>query len=119
MIADKYGICNSILFTGEVIKTGDMKCLMGEGMPLSENPLTRGRLIIKFNVVFPATGSLPANRVQELKMVLPSQEELFVPDNAEKRILKDFEPNHKIIRVSMKTDDADDDEAVGGSGETC
>merc|ERR1719382_1566546 len=38
---------------GEVIKSGDLKMVRGEGMPQYRNPFEKGRLIIQFNVVFP------------------------------------------------------------------
>ena len=37
---------NSIL-VGEVIKTGDLKSVQGEGMPQYRNPFEKGRLIIQ------------------------------------------------------------------------
>merc|ERR1712214_38913 len=38
---------------GEVIKTGDVKQIQGEGMPQYRNPFEKGRMILQFNVVFP------------------------------------------------------------------
>merc|ERR1711988_1852775 len=38
---------------GECIKTGDLKCVFGEGMPTYRNPFEKGKLIIQFNVEFP------------------------------------------------------------------
>ena len=40
---------------GEVIKPGEVKCVMNEGMPIRGNPMEKGRLIIQFNVNFPKT----------------------------------------------------------------
>ena len=34
-------------FTGEVIKSGDLKMVRGEGMPQYRNPFEKGRLIIQ------------------------------------------------------------------------
>merc|ERR1711972_338023 len=42
---------------GEVIKTGDLKCVYGEGMPTYKNPFEKGKLIVQFKVDFP--DSLP------------------------------------------------------------
>ena len=41
------------IFAGEVIKTGDLKQIQGEGMPQYRNPFEKGRMILQFNVVFP------------------------------------------------------------------
>merc|ERR1711881_313869 len=38
---------------GEVIKTDDIKCVYGEGMPTYRNPFEKGKLIVKFSVDFP------------------------------------------------------------------
>lgn len=36
--------------TGEVIKHGDIKCIVNEGMPIYKSPLEKGSLIIQFLV---------------------------------------------------------------------
>ncbi|ODM86938.1 DnaJ subfamily A member 1 [Orchesella cincta] len=43
---------------GEVIKTGEIKCIMNEGMPINRSPHDKGKLIIHFNVKFPELISL-------------------------------------------------------------
>ena len=35
------------MFPGEVIKSGDLKMVRGEGMPQYRNPFEKGRLIIQ------------------------------------------------------------------------
>ena len=35
------------MFLGEVIKSGDLKMVSGEGMPQYRNPFEKGRLIIQ------------------------------------------------------------------------
>merc|ERR1719477_379616 len=54
---------------GEVIKTGDLKMVRGEGMPQYRNPFEKGRLIIQFNVVFPP--SLEPSVAEKLASILP------------------------------------------------
>jgi len=58
--------------SGEVIKTGDLKQVQGEGMPQYRNPFEKGRLIIQFNVVFP--NSLEPSMAQALAGILPPAE---------------------------------------------
>ena len=55
---------------GEVIKSGDLKSVQGEGMPQYRNPFEKGRLIISFNVVFP--DSLDPAMAESLAKILPS-----------------------------------------------
>lgn len=38
------------LITGELIKPGDTKCVVNEGMPMYRRPFEKGRLIINFTV---------------------------------------------------------------------
>jgi len=54
---------------GEVVTPGDIKCIVGEGMPMHKRPYEKGRLIIRFNVVFPK--SLNAASVQLIEKALP------------------------------------------------
>ena len=54
---------------GEVIKTGDVKQVQGEGMPYYRNPFEKGRLLIQFNVVFPA--NLEPSMAEALSKILP------------------------------------------------
>ena len=58
-----------IYFTGEVIKTGDVKQVQGEGMPYYRNPFEKGRLLMQFNVVFPQ--NLDPNMAEALSKISP------------------------------------------------
>jgi len=75
---------------GEVTKHGDVKYVMGEGMPQYKNPFEKGRLIIQFLVDFPA--SLPPDVIPRLETCLPPRPEQMVPDNAEECMLVDMDP---------------------------
>ena len=55
--------------TGEVIKTGDLKCVYGEGMPTYRNPFEKGKLIVKFSVDFPE--SIDPQIADKLEALLP------------------------------------------------
>merc|ERR1719436_1919162 len=63
---------------GEVIKTGDLKQIQGEGMPQYRNPFEKGRMILQFNVVFPP--NLDPKVADALAKVLPPGEEPMIPD---------------------------------------
>lgn len=43
------GFC-FVYLTGELIKPGDTKCVLNEGMPIHRRPFEKGRLIINFSV---------------------------------------------------------------------
>jgi len=75
---------------GEVIKSGDLKMVRGEGMPQYRNPFEKGRLIIQFNVVFPP--SLEPAVAEELAKILPPAEEPILPDDVDEVDLNDFDP---------------------------
>merc|ERR1712179_900871 len=46
-------------YPGEVLKHGDIKSVMNEGMPMYKNPFEKGRLVISFKINFPANGEIP------------------------------------------------------------
>merc|ERR1719486_274644 len=101
---------------GEVIKTGDLKQIQGEGMPFYRNPFEKGRMILQFNVVFPP--NLDPLIAQALAGILPPAEEPMVPDDHDEVDLNDFDPetdrqnqNHR-----HQYDDDDDGHGHGGHG---
>lgn len=59
------------LITGEVLKHGDVKCVLNEGMPQYKNPFEKGRMIIQFLVNFP--DKLPAQKISQLESCLPAR----------------------------------------------
>jgi DnaJ family protein A protein 1 len=82
---------------GEVVKHGDLRCIMGEGMPQYRNPFEKGRLIISFNVRFPANnwlgGADVRPKLKRLEALLPAKEEALIPDGAEECDLHEVEPD--------------------------
>ncbi|XP_026215714.1 dnaJ homolog subfamily A member 1 [Anabas testudineus] len=66
---------------GELIKPGDTKCVLNEGMPTYRRPFEKGRLIIHFSVVFPQDNFLPQNKLKELESYLPEKMEAAHPDS--------------------------------------
>lgn len=46
------------LSPGDVIRPGDVRGVTDEGMPRLKNPVQRGQLCVRFQVRFPAPGSL-------------------------------------------------------------
>lgn len=63
-------------FLGEVLKHGDVKCIMNEGMPQYKNPFEKGRMIVQFLVNFP--DKLPVQKIVQLESCLPPRYVLIV-----------------------------------------
>ncbi|XP_029356246.1 dnaJ homolog subfamily A member 1 [Echeneis naucrates] len=66
---------------GELIKPGDTKCVLNEGMPTYRRPFEKGRLVIHFSVVFPQTNFLPKNKLKELELYLPEKMDAEQPES--------------------------------------
>jgi len=66
----------------DIVKPGDVLCVEGEGMPRHKEIFTKGRLIIKFNVVFPKKNSITPQNVELLGKVLGKPKALKI-DNME------------------------------------
>lgn len=74
----------------EIIRPGDLKSVFGEGMPIHKNPLTKGNLIIKFDIVFPEDGFINSQFSKALASILPKPEEPIIPDDAEECYLSSY-----------------------------
>ncbi|VEN41253.1 unnamed protein product [Callosobruchus maculatus] len=92
---------------GEVIKHGDVKCILNEGMPQYKNPFEKGRLIVQFWVNFPKT--LPPESIPALENALPPRTECIIPDTAEEVTLEDFDPEQERRRAQKNAYDEDDE----------
>lgn len=66
---------------GELIKPGDTKCVMNEGMPVHPRPFDKGHLIIHFSVVFPQANFLPKQKLKELESYLPVKMDAEQPES--------------------------------------
>ena len=80
---------------GEVIKPGDVRVVMDEGLPAYERPVQKGRLFVKFIVNFPDKGFFSEAVVKQLKTLLPHAEEPIIPDDAEEFELNEIDPENK------------------------
>jgi len=100
---------------GEVIKTGDLKMVRGEGMPQYRNPFEKGRLIIQFNVIFPS--HLEPSVAETLASILPPVDEPILPDDVDEVDLNDFDPEADRQQQRMGNHyDEDDDHGHGHPG---
>lgn len=85
---------------GTVTKHGDIKCILNEGMPVHNDPITHGKLIIQFVVNFPKTIN-PAV-IPTLEQCLPPREEVIIPDGAEAVVLTDLDPDQEKKRADNR-----------------
>eukprot|EP01114_Cavostelium_apophysatum_P012484 TRINITY_DN27_c1_g1_i3.p1 TRINITY_DN27_c1_g1~~TRINITY_DN27_c1_g1_i3.p1 ORF type:complete len:414 (+),score=140.96 TRINITY_DN27_c1_g1_i3:129-1370(+) len=104
---------------GEVIKPGDVRRILGEGMPTYKRPDEKGSLYIKFNVEFPKPGFLKDKAIQDLEKILPARRPAV-------KLTNDME-EVKLTAVSESEQknkgqqrggymNADDDDEEGGEG---
>uniref|UniRef100_A0A2K6PFC0 CR-type domain-containing protein n=1 Tax=Rhinopithecus roxellana TaxID=61622 RepID=A0A2K6PFC0_RHIRO len=73
---------------GQIVKHGDIKCVLNEGMSIYRRPHEKGRLIIEFKENFPENGFLSLDKLKEV-------EETDEMDEVE---LVDFDPNQERWR---------------------
>lgn len=60
-----------------MIKHGDVKCILGEGMPTYRNPFEKGKLVIQFLVKFP--DQIDPKVIPMLEKVLPPRPVVDIP----------------------------------------
>ena len=96
---------------GTVIKPGDIKCIVGEGMPVYRDPFTRGKLTIRFAVNFPK--SIDPAVIPTLEKCLPPRQEIIIPDGAEECTLTDFDPEYESRQMNDSRQAYDEDEGNG------
>jgi len=77
----------------EIIKPGDVKSIENEGMPQVRNHFSKGRMLIHFTVEFPAD-ALSAKAIKSLGEILPKQEAVAVPKEAEECHLQTVNTSH-------------------------
>lgn len=77
---------------GQVIKDGDIRTIAGEGMPKYKDPFHKGRLFVKFKVVFPPVGFATPAQLAALEALLPPRPAAPMEDaDAEEHVLADFD----------------------------
>ncbi|XP_054278508.1 dnaJ homolog subfamily A member 1-like [Macrosteles quadrilineatus] len=81
---------------GEIVKHGDIKCVIGEGMPQYRNSSEKGKLIVHFSVNFPSV--LPPTVMAQLEQCLPPRPQQDVPENAEECLLSDMDMSSESRR---------------------
>ncbi|KAM3608638.1 uncharacterized protein V6R79_002086 [Siganus canaliculatus] len=99
---------------GEVIKHGDIKCVLNEGMPIYKANYERGRLIVSFQVEFPEKDWLPEHLMYQLERLLPQREDVMVTDDMEEVDLREVDVRSQQRSHSREAYEEDDDEGPRG-----
>ncbi|KAG0075586.1 Type I HSP40 co-chaperone [Podila epicladia] len=108
------------ILPGEVIKPGDLKAVMGQGMP-TERHHDFGNLYIQFEIEFPTANWTDINLIEQLRTILPAPAALpTLPKGAhiEEVGLTEMDPRQKA-RAEQGHMGGDDDEEGGHPGVQC
>uniref|UniRef100_A0A8D2CMZ2 DnaJ homolog subfamily A member 1 n=1 Tax=Sciurus vulgaris TaxID=55149 RepID=A0A8D2CMZ2_SCIVU len=103
---------------GQIVKHGDIKCVLNEGMPIYRRPCEKGRLIIEFKVNFPENGFLSPDKLSLLEKLLPERKEVEETDEMDQVELVDFDPNKERWR-HYNGEAYEDDEHYPRGGVQC
>lgn len=108
---------------GQIIKPGDVKGIVGEGMPLPKNPFEHGNLFIKFDVVFPANQFAEPEKLKMLETLLPPRPSFEMPtgENVEEVMLQEYDANDRSSQSNSRGGEAynSDDEEGGAQRIQC
>jgi len=105
---------------GDVVKPGDIRTIVGEGMPTHKRPFDKGNLYIKFNIEFPKPGFLKdVKQTQQLESILGHKRPPTTPsDNLEEVALTKYnESEHRNQQRNAhnhQMGEEDDEESQGG-----
>jgi DnaJ family protein A protein 2 len=73
---------------GEVFSHNSVRVFQGQGMPNVSNPMTRGRLFVRFQVQFPAANNLSEHALTSCCVALP-QPKLEIENDAPAQMLQE------------------------------
>jgi len=90
---------------GDIIKPGDIKCILNEGMPVYKNPLDKGRLVLHYDVKFPEKNEIKHENLILLETYLPARPQVKIPMDAEECLLTEFDPRQNRTRQEAYDDD--------------
>ncbi|KAF9905696.1 Type I HSP40 co-chaperone [Linnemannia zychae] len=109
------------ILPGEVIKPGELKAVMGQGMP-TERHHDFGNLYIQFEIEFPTANWTDLTQIEQLRSILPPAAELpALPKNAhiEEVGLTEMDPRQKARAEQGHMGGDDDEEGGHGPGVQC
>jgi len=104
----------------QVVKPGDIMAIPDMGMPIYGRPFTWGRMLVKFDIVFPLFNEVKP-KIDEIRKCLPAPARAEQPamsdDKSETVTLERYDPNaNRQSRGSGEAyeEDSDDEEHQGG-----
>ncbi|KAF9946475.1 hypothetical protein BGZ72_000292 [Mortierella alpina] len=109
---------------GSVIRPGDVKKIIGEGMPHFKRPIDKGDLFITFEVEFPKDNWAAAGSLKSLEALLPArgptpiEPELVDHCTLEAGDMEDYGSNAHTGNA-YDSDEDEDDHGHGGAGVQC
>ncbi|XP_042557234.1 dnaJ homolog subfamily A member 1-like [Dipodomys spectabilis] len=80
---------------GQIVKPGDITCVLSEGMPTYRQPYEKGCLIIEVKVNFPENGFLSSDKPSLLEKLLPERKEVEETNEMDQVELVDLDPNQE------------------------
>jgi DnaJ family protein A protein 2 len=115
---------------GDVVKPGEVRAIPDEGMPKLKDPVNRGTLYIKFNVLFPEPKSFDSHKLQALEKLLPPRPQLPPLSNTDKieqiTLSTILETNshrererQENLSNNINASGSDEDDERGGGGMQC
>jgi len=111
----------------QVVKPGDIMALPDMGMPVYGKPFTWGRMLVKFDIVFPLYSEIQS-KVSELRSCLPapaksSADDSMTDEKTETVVLQPYDPNtdrqQSRYRQAYEEDGSDDEERGGPQRVQC
>jgi len=108
-----------VIKSNQIVKPGDTRVVEGEGMPIRRSD-QKGRLYIKFDVVFPTEEQLSAGNRKKVEALLPAKQKL--PKFGPNEIIDEVVANPYVPMVDDESDhqsqNQDDDDEGGQQGRT-
>ncbi|KAJ3328285.1 DnaJ (Hsp40), sub A, member 4 [Blyttiomyces sp. JEL0837] len=107
------------ILPGEVIKPGDLKCIVGEGMPQHKRPYDKGNLYIRFEIKFPPPYWTDNARLALLEKILPPRAIPDIPMNGEVEEVVLSHVDKNDFNKAQAAANGDEDEENGRPGVSC
>lgn len=109
---------------GDVVKPGDLKAVMGEGMPFYKNHFEKGNLYITFEITFPENNFADEKTLKSLETILPARPAFTKPEgeNVEEVELYPLDPSSDKGAAHGSRGEAyasDDEDHIHGPGIQC
>jgi len=106
---------------GAVAKSGDLKLIHGEGMPMKKNPSLKGDLVVALKVEFPSEEFLTPEIRSQLEKLLPPKPVLQEGLSLDEYIAQDFD-EAAFVRRQEQQQSAEEESAEqqgGGRAQEC